>query len=327
MEQLILGIVVPCYNEEEVLPETTKRLLEVLDHLITHQLASASSFILFVDDGSHDQTWALIAASHHEHAQIAGLKLSRNRGHQNALMAGLAFARDHADVAISVDADLQDDLNAMHTMMERHLAGSELVFGVRSSRTKDSFFKRVTAQGFYKMMNWLGAKTIYNHADYRLMGKRALQELGRYQEVNLFLRGLVLELGFSMEIVPFERSARFAGKSKYPLKKMISFAADGITSFSVKPIRMVTMMGISIMFLSMIAAIYALISYFVGGAESGWTSLILSIWFLGGIQLFAIGLIGEYVGKTYIESKRRPRYSVESTLWIHEDNTKKDPII
>lgn len=320
MERPILSIVIPCYNEEAVLPETQKRIASLLDQLVERRLVSPASFVVFVDDGSKDQTWELISKYHQDNQRMSGVKLSRNRGHQNALMAGLEFAREHADVAISVDADLQDDLSVMHTMMEHYLEGSELVFGVRSSRAKDSFFKRFTAQTFYKVMNWLGAKTIYNHADYRLMGKRALQELDRYQEVNLFLRGLVLELGFQTSTVTYERSERFAGESKYPLKKMISFAADGITSFSVKPIRLVTLSGFLIIFISILAAIYALISYFIGGAESGWTSLILSIWFLGGIQLFSLGLIGEYVGKTYIESKRRPRFIIESTLWKQDRN-------
>ena len=309
-----LAIVVPCYNEEEMLPLTTKELTGVLSDLITKQKIAPDSYILYVDDGSKDSTWELIRKFHEEEKKVFGLKLAGNVGHQNALTAGMLNAMEHADIMISIDADLQDDTAVMEEMVDKFHEGKDIVYGVRNDRKKDSFFKRTTAQMFYKVMAAFGVKTVYNHADYRLMSKRALQEFSKYQEINLYLRGVMPLIGYETDCVYYERKERVAGESKYPLKKMLALAWNGITSFSVKPIDFITALGGFLIFLCVIAAVYALVSYCNGHTVPGWTSLILSIWFLGGMQLVAIGMIGQYIGKIYIEVKHRPRYNVETYL-------------
>lgn len=306
-----LAIVVPCYNEEEAFPFSSKSLTEVLEGMIKSEKISKSSYILFVDDGSKDKTWELIEAEAKENPLVRGLKLSGNVGHQNALLAGLLTANEDSDMTVSIDADLQDDVNAIEKMVDAYLNGADIVYGVRSDRSSDSAFKRVTAQGFYKLMSAMGAKSVYNHADFRLMSHRAVEALSEYKERNLFLRGIVPLIGFKTEKVYYERSKRVAGESKYPLKKMLKFAFDGITSFSIKPISLITTLGIIIIICSIAALIYSLISYFTGNSEPGWASIIISIWFLGGVQLAAIGIVGQYVGKIYVESKERPRYNIE----------------
>ena len=313
-----LAIVVPCYNEEEMLPLTTKELTGVLSDLITKQKIAPDSYILYVDDGSKDSTWELIRKFHEEEKKVFGLKLAGNVGHQNALTAGMLNAMEHADIMISIDADLQDDTAVMEEMLDKFHEGKDIVYGVRNDRKKDSFFKRTTAQMFYKVMAAFGVKTVYNHADYRLMSKRALQEFSKYQEINLYLRGVMPLIGYETDCVYYERKERVAGESKYPLKKMLALAWNGITSFSVKPIDFITALGGFLIFLCVIAAVYALVSYCNGHTVPGWTSLILSIWFLGGMQLVAIGMIGQYIGKIYIEVKHRPRYNVET--YLNHDN-------
>ena len=313
-----LAIVVPCYNEEEMLPLTTKELTGVLSDLITKQKIAPDSYILYVDDGSKDSTWELIRKFHEEEKKVFGLKLAGNVGHQNALTAGMLNAMEHADIMISIDADLQDDTAVMEEMVDKFHEGKDIVYGVRNDRKKDSFFKRTTAQMFYKVMAAFGVKTVYNHADYRLMSKRALQEFSKYQEINLYLRGVMPLIGYETDCVYYERKERVAGESKYPLKKMLALAWNGITSFSVKPIDLITALGGFLIFLCVIAAVYALVSYCNGHTVPGWTSLILSIWFLGGMQLVAIGMIGQYIGKIYIEVKHRPRYNVET--YLNHDN-------
>lgn len=313
-----LAIVVPCYNEEEMLSLTTKELTGVLSDLITKQKIAPDSYILYVDDGSKDSTWELIRKFHEEEKKVFGLKLAGNVGHQNALTAGMLNAMEHADIMISIDADLQDDTAVMEEMVDKFHEGKDIVYGVRNDRKKDSFFKRTTAQMFYKVMAAFGVKTIYNHADYRLMSKRALQEFSKYQEINLYLRGVMPLIGYETDCVYYERKERVAGESKYPLKKMLALAWNGITSFSVKPIDFITALGGFLIFLCVIAAVYALVSYCNGHTVPGWTSLILSIWFLGGMQLVAIGMIGQYIGKIYIEVKHRPRYNVET--YLNHDN-------
>ena len=307
-------LVVPCYNEEEVLPETVKRLTTKLSQLCEEGKISRDSRIMFVNDGSRDNTWELICKFNREYDTVCGLKLSRNQGHQNALIAGLDAVRSRCDAAITLDCDLQDDVDAIDRFIDAFIEGNDVVYGVRSSRKKDTFFKRTTAQGFYKFMKLLGVDVVYNHADYRLMSRRALDALSEFSEVNLFLRGMVPLVGFKSTTVEYERSERFAGESKYPLKKMLAFAFDGITSFSVKPIRMILSLGVIIMLISLIFLIYTLIVKLVGSTEAGWSSLFGSVWFLGGLQLFAIGLIGEYIGKIYKETKRRPRYFIDQLL-------------
>ena len=309
-----LYIVVPCYKEEAVLPETSRRLKEKLQSLQKAGHIAPDSRVLFVDDGSSDRTWELIVQLHEGDETFSGLKLSRNRGHQNALLAGLAHAAEHADVIISMDADLQDDIGAVDRMLEKYRQGCEVVYGVRSSREKDTFFKRATAQGFYRFMQMMGVDIVYNHADYRLLSRRAAQALMSFTEVNLFLRGLVPLVGFKSDVVTYERGERFAGESKYPLKKMIAFALDGITSFSIKPIRMILTLGVIILIISVLMLIYSLVSKLWGNTVSGWTSLVCSIWALGGIQMISLGVIGEYIGKIYNETKRRPRFIVETVL-------------
>ncbi len=308
--------VIPCYNEEECLKETTKRLKTKISDLIKNKIISTDSKIVYIDDGSKDKTWAIIEKFDN---QIIGLKLSKNEGHQNALLAGLLYAKDHCDVAISMDADLQDDIDAVDKFIEKYNDGCDIVYGVRSERKKDSFFKRNTALLFYKIMNRFGTNTVYNHADYRLMSKRALEELENYKEVNLFLRGIVPLLGFKTDIVKYKRAERFAGESKYPLRKMINFAVNGITSFSIKPIRMIFSIGLITSFVALAILIYAIIIKIIGNAVSGWTFTICSIWLLGGLQMIALGIIGEYIGKTYQEVKARPRFIIEK---IKRDNKK-----
>ncbi len=311
--------VVPCYNEEEVLGETIKRLSAKLLSLIEKGLADENSRMLFVDDGSKDRTWSIIEEKSAEDPYVGGVKLSRNRGHQNALLSGLMTAKENGcDCVISLDADLQDDIEVIDEFIKKYLEGCEVVYGVRNSRKKDTFFKRSTAQGYYKFMKLLGVDIVYNHADYRLLGSKALDALSEYREVNLFLRGIVPLIGYRCDYVYYERSERFAGESKYPLKKMIRFAIDGITSFSVKPLKMISNVGIITCILSIIGFIYAIVSYFMGAA-SGWASTICSIWFIGGLQMLCIGIVGSYVGKIYGEVKQRPRYRIEKTI-IHEED-------
>ncbi len=313
-EEKTLYIVVPCYNEEEVLPETAKRLGEKLSALLEKGQIGENSRILLVNDGSKDGTWACIRALHASDPRFSGLCLSRNRGHQNALLAGLMTALPYADMIASMDADLQDDIDALDKMVAAYHAGFDVVYGVRAKRETDSFFKRETAQGFYKLMRFLGVDIVYNHADYRLMSKRALEGLAKFGEVNLFLRGLVPQVGYPSTTVEYERAARFAGESKYPFKKMLAFAFDGITSLSIKPLRLILNLGALIFLASIAALLWSLIAKWTGHAVSGWTSLMASIWMIGGIQLFSLGVIGEYVGKIYSETKARPRYIIQELL-------------
>lgn len=315
-----LALVVPCYNEEAVLEISAKELKRVLSDLIAKNKIAKDSFVLFVNDGSKDRTWELIEKEHRESPLICGLKLAGNVGHQFALTAGLLAAKDISDVTISIDADLQDDTAVIEEMIDKFHEGKDIVYGVRNDRKHDSFFKRTTAQGFYKVMAAMGVKTVYNHADFRLMSKRAVEHFSRYEETNLFLRGMMPLIGYETDNVYYERKERVAGESKYPLKKMLALAWNGITSFSVKPISLITALGFVIMILSICAAVYAFASYFMGRVSPGWTSLILSVWFLGGLQLIAIGLIGQYIGKIYIEVKHRPRYNVEKLLTHEEKN-------
>lgn len=310
-----LAIVVPCYNEEEMLKLTSEALRGVLDDLVEKNKAGADSFILFVNDGSSDRTWELIEEEHAAHpAQVLGVKLAGNVGHQFALTAGLITAMEMSDVTVSIDADLQDDVSVIEEMMDKFHAGNDIVYGVRRERKTDTFFKRTSAQAFYKLMKLMGVKTVYNHADFRLMSKRAVEELSRYRETNLFLRGMVPLIGYRTDCVHYDRKERVAGESKYPLKKMLALAFNGISSFSVKPISLILGLGLFIVLASFAAAIYALVSYFTHRVVPGWTSLILSIWFLGGLQLLAIGMVGQYIGKIYMEVKQRPRYNIEKVL-------------
>lgn len=316
-----LAIVVPCYNEEEVLKIASGALRGVLDDLIAKGKIAKNSFVLFVNDGSKDRTWELIEEEHAAHpVQVRGVNLAGNVGHQFALTAGLITAKDMSDVTVSIDADLQDDVAVIEEMIDKFHAGNDIVYGVRKERKTDTFFKRTTAQGFYKVMELMGVKTVYNHADFRLMSKRAVEQFSQYKETNLFLRGMMPLIGYQTDSVYYDRKERVAGESKYPLKKMLALAFDGISSFSVKPISMILGLGIFIIVVSVFAAIYALVSYFVGHVVPGWTSLILSIWFLGGVQLLAIGLVGQYIGKIYIEVKHRPRYNIEKVLSSEDDN-------
>ncbi len=311
---MILYLVIPCYNEEAVLPETARRLREKYDALIKAGKIDPESRIVFVNDGSRDKTWDMIADLHASDPTFRGICLSRNRGHQNALMAGLMTVRTECDAAISMDADLQDDIDAIDEMVDRFAEGYEVVYGVRSSRKKDTFFKRTTAQGFYRLMSGMGVETVYNHADFRLMSRRALEALSEFGEVNLFLRGIVPLVGFRSTNVTYERGERFAGESKYPLKKMVAFAFEGITSMSIKPIRMIASLGALVFAVSIGILIYSLIRHFTGHTVEGWTFLAVSIWGLGGIQLLAIGVIGEYIGKIYLEAKHRPKYIISEYL-------------
>lgn len=309
-----LYMVIPCYNEEEVLPETSKRLREKINSLIEKGKIDKESRIVFVNDGSKDKTWEVIKTLHEEDPVFSGINLTRNRGHQNALLAGLMTVMDYADMAISMDADLQDDVDAIDEMIDKYLDGIDIVYGVRSSRAKDTFFKKATAEGFYKIMNSMGANTVFNHADYRLMSKRALEGLSQFQEVNLFLRGIVPMIGYPTDVVYYERGERFAGESKYPLGKMLSFAIEGITSLSTKPIRMITFLGFFIFLVSIGILIYSLVRHFMGATIVGWTTLMVSVWGIGGLILLSLGVVGEYIGKIYLETKARPRFIVEQFL-------------
>lgn len=316
MQRLI--IVVPCYNEEEILPYSIEKLTGVIKNLIEKSKIASNSGILFINDGSRDGTWEIIQNEYAKNPYVYGLGLAGNVGHQNALFAGLQTAAEICDFSISIDADLQDDIEVIEQMVDEYLSGADIVYGVRSERKTDTFFKRFTAQLFYRIMEMMGVKTVYNHADFRLMSARAMKQLGQYKERNLFLRGMVPLIGYKTATVTYARKERLAGESKYPLKKMLSFAWDGITSFSIKPISMIMAFGGVIVACSVIAFIYTLVSYFMGHVSPGWSSLMISIWFLGGVQLLFIGVVGQYVGKTYIESKERPRYNVEKFL-NHEE--------
>ena len=306
------AIVVPCYNEEAVLNETTGRLLEVMQR-VAEKHADLQGRIVYVDDGSRDGTWSLIGSLSKQHPQVMGLKLAHNAGHQHALWAGLEWAAAHVDAAISIDADLQDDVNVIPEMIDRFLGGTDIVYGVRRDRPTDTWFKRTTALAFYKLMSKLGGDIVYNHADYRLMSRRTLAALMTYGERNLFLRGMVRTLGFPQAMVYYDRGERFAGESKYPLRKMLAFAIDGITSFSVRPLRLISIVGLSFMLVALGVIVYGLAAWLCGRTIQGWTSLLVSLWFIGGALLVALGVIGEYVGKIYAEVKRRPRYFIEET--------------
>ena len=309
-----LYVVIPCYNEQEVLMETSKRLEDKLNVLIKNKRINSKSKIVFVNDGSTDSTWDLIKSLYNENNLFEGINLSRNCGHQNALVAGLMSVKEYADIVISMDADLQDDINAIDEMLDKRQNGCEIVYGVRSSRKKDSFFKKTTAEFFYKFMNRMGVKVVYNHADYRLVSKRVLVEFSNFKEVNLFLRGIFPLIGFKSDIVYYERNERYAGESKYPLKKMLSFAWDGISSFSVAPIRFILNIGLITLVMSLVIIIYSIIRKFNGYTVPGWAFLSCSMWFLGGVQMLSLGIVGEYIGKIYSEVKSRPRYIIDEYL-------------
>lgn len=313
-ERVKLYVVVPCYNEEEVLPETSAQMLSLFEKMRSDGLIGDDSRIVFVDDGSKDNTWDIISSLTAAHKEISGVKLARNAGHQNALYGGLMTIKDECDCAVSIDADLQDDINAIPEMVRKFRDGYDVVYGVRKKRDKDSLFKRTTAVAFYKLMSFMGVKIIFNHADYRLMSRRALETLADFPERNLFLRGMVPLVGFKSASVYYDRNERFAGSSKYPLRKMLSFAFDGITSFSISPIRMISVLGALVCVFSAAMAVYALIEKLLGNTGAGWASLMVSIWFIGGVQLLSVGLIGEYIGKLYKEVKRRPRYIIEAYI-------------
>lgn len=307
-------LIIPCYNEEQVLAETAKRLKLIVESLIEKGKISTSSKICFVDDGSKDNTWKIIKDLHFSSEIFSGIKLAMNKGHQNALMSGLMMANEYADAIISMDCDLQDDINVIEQFIDKYYTGIDIVYGVRKNRKKDTFFKKGTAKLFYNFMSFLGVDIIKNHADYRLMSKRVVNSLSEFKEVNLFLRGVIPMIGYTHDIVYYERNERFAGESKYPLKKMISFAIDGITSFSIKPIRWITILGFLIFTVSIILLIYFLIIHLTGKTVQGFTTIVLSVWAIGGIQILAIGIIGEYIGKIYMETKKRPRYIIEEFL-------------
>ena len=310
----VLFIVIPCYNEQEALPITARRLTELTDDMIARRIIDPSSRIVLVDDGSRDATWDVIAKLHADDARFEGVKLAHNAGHMNALWAGMTLSAERCDCVISIDADLQDDVHAMYGFLEEYQKGADVVSGVRSSRETDTWFKRTTAQGFYRMMKKLGVEMVYNHADYRLLSRRALQALLSFGEVNMFLRGMVPMLGFKTAEVTYVRGTRVAGESKYPLKKMIAFAMEGITSLSNKPIRYVLLVGALCALLGVAMAVYVIVSLVKGHTVAGWASMMMSIWLLGGLQLMALGLIGEYVGKIYLETKRRPKFILEEHL-------------
>jgi len=321
----VLYFVIPCYNEEAVLPETAKRLYNKCDHLIRAGKISDKSRILFVDDGSRDATWTIIEKLHDFKPVFSGLKLSHNRGHQNALLAGLMYAKDYCDISISMDADLQDDIEAVDEMIAKYEGGCDIVYGVRNNRDTDTWFKRTTALRYYKLMERLGVELVYDSADYRLMSRKALLALSEFREVNLFLRGLVPMIGMKSDKVYYKRGERFAGESKYPLKKMLSFSMEGITSFSVKPIQMITNLGVLIFLVNIVFLILGIVQKVHGTAVPGWPSVIVSIWAIGGLILIAIGVIGEYIGKIYLETKGRPRFILDRVL---NDGPKKeeDPV-
>jgi len=310
----VLYLVIPCYNEEEVLPETAVRLKEKLHGLMGQGRIDPRSRIIFVNDGSRDRTWEIIRELHEQDRIFGGINLSRNRGHQNALLAGLMTVKECADMVISMDADLQDDIDAVDAMIDKYMEGTDIVYGVRSSRKKDTFFKKATAEGFYKIMNAMGANTVFNHADYRLMSRRSLEGLAQYGEVNLFLRGIVPMIGYSADVVYYERGERFAGESKYPLGKMLSLAVEGLTSLSTKPLRMITGLGFFIFIVSIGMLIYSLVRHFTGATIVGWTTLMVSVWAIGGLILLSLGVVGEYIGKIYLETKARPRFIIEEFL-------------
>lgn len=315
MKPPIISIVLPCYNEALALPTTTTVLLNLLDNLIKDNLISSSSYILCSNDGSKDETWNVIKNLHVKDNRIKGISLAHNKGHQNALLAGLMTVIDNCDASISIDADLQDDPQAIVQMVKEFINGAEIVYGVRSSRATDTWFKRTTAHAFYSFQQLMGLNTIYDHADYRLMSNRALHLLSEYGESNLFLRGIIPQIGLTTAIVKYERKERIAGESKYPLSKMLSFSIDGITSFSAKPMRVIFMVGLILLLVDIAVAMYVFISYFSGTTISGWASLMLSIWFLGSLILMGIGIVGEYIGKIFIEVKQRPRYAIKDSLW------------
>mgnify|MGYP000903102569 FL=1 len=311
----IIWLVIPCYNEQEVLPETSRQLEEIMRGLIKKDKISDKSKIAFVNDGSKDNTWNIITDLHEKNPMFTGINLAHNKGHQNALLAGLMTAKDYADAAISLDADLQDDVGVIEQFIDKFNEGKDVVYGVRSTRATDTVFKRSTAHAFYKLMKAMGADTLQDHADYRLMSKRALEGLAKYKEVNLFLRGIVPMIGYETDAVYYERHERFAGESKYPLKKMLSFAVDGITSCSVKPIRMITSLGTLVFTISIVMLIYFLIVWLLGHTVQGWTTIVISLWGIGGLILLSLGIIGEYVGKIYMEVKERPRFIIEKLLY------------
>ena len=323
MSKPVLWIVIPCYNEEQVLPITAPMFLEKIHSLTAQGLVSDKSRVLFVNDGSRDKTWELIQGFAAQDEHYIGISQSRNRGHQNAVLAGLmeALHSDSCDITISIDCDGQDDINAMDEMVKKYLDGAEVVYGVRSSRRKDSFFKRFTAEVFYRLMNRLGANTVFNHADYRLLSRRALDGLAEFKEVNLFLRGIVPMIGYRSDTVLYERGERLAGESKYPLKKMLSFAFEGVTSLSTKPIRMITALGFLIFFVSIIMLIIFIVQFFMGLTVPGWASVIVSLWAIGGLLMLAVGIVGEYIGKIYLETKARPRFLIADFL---EDEPEKE---
>ena len=318
--QPVLYIVIPCYNEEKVLPITAPMFLKKIQDLSAAGKISQDSRVLFVNDGSKDNTWNIIKDLSKADPHYIGICQSRNRGHQNAVLAGLMEAKDKCDITISIDCDGQDDINAMDAMVDAYLDGCEVVYGVRSKRDTDTFFKRFTAEGFYKLMNWMGAEVVFNHADYRLISSRVLQEFANFKEVNIFLRGMIPLVGFKSTSVYYERAERIAGESHYPLKKMLALAFDGITSLSVKPIRMITGFGVTVSILSFVGVLWALVSQLTGSTVSGWASTMCVICFMGGVQLVCLGVIGEYVGKIYMETKRRPRYIISERTW--EENKK-----
>ena len=313
-ENPILYIVIPCYNEQEVLPITSKLFLKKITDLVAAGKISDDSRVLFVNDGSKDKTWSIICDLAKSDKHYIGISQSRNRGHQNAVLAGLMEAKDKCDITISIDCDGQDDINAMDEMVKKYLDGAEVVYGVRSRRDTDTFFKRFTAEGFYRVMNFMGAETVFNHADYRLMSRRALEGLAQFREVNLFLRGIVPMIGYRTGTVEYERGERFAGESKYPLKKMLSFAMEGITSLSVKPIRYITGLGFLIFAVSILMLIYSIVRWATGATIIGWASVICSVWAIGGLILLSLGVIGEYIGKIYLETKGRPRFLLREVL-------------
>lgn len=310
----VLHIVVPCYNEEQVIRETTKQLSLMLSDLISESVISSNSTILYVNDGSSDRTWSIIESLHSSNKYVSGIKLAGNVGHQNALIAGITIAKEYCDIAVTIDADLQDDVSVIREMVEQYKNGFEIVYGVRKGRATDTIFKKWTALGFYKLMKVLGVKTVYNHADYRLMGSRAIEQLMKYKERNLFLRGIVPLIGYRTTCVYYDRAERYAGTSKYPLVKMLNLAVDGITSFSVKPVRLIFLLGIIFICITCIMLFYILMSYWEGNVVPGWSSLMLSLWFCSGCILMGLGVVGEYIGKIYIEVKNRPRYNIETVL-------------
>ena len=318
----ILYLVIPCYNEQEVLPETSRRLKEKMESLMDRNMISRDSKIMFVNDGSKDRTWEMIEELHDQDPLYQGVKLSRNRGHQNAVLAGLMESKDMCDITISIDCDGQDDIKAMEAMVDAYHDGSEVVYGVRSKRDTDTFFKRFTAESFYKLLNKMGVEVVYNHADYRLISARVLKEFANFKEVNLFLRGMIPLVGFKSTSVYYERHERIAGESHYPLSKMLGLAIDGITSLSIKPIRLITGLGIGVSILSFIGVIWAVISQLTGHAVTGWASTVCLVCFMGGVQLICLGVLGEYIGKIYMEVKARPRYIISERTWEEKDKDK-----